>query len=266
MRGKLLSGMQLRHNLAHKERLYCQYDELSEDVFVNQVIKYTLRLLHPKARAQSVKKALARLLFVFDGISDNPIDLQRLLSLSLNRSESRYQSIVDICSLFVQSLAPDFNAGQQQSFSMMFDMNQLFESWVASILRPVAHKHGLRLREQGPRRYFAYRSDLQRDVFQMKPDISFVNASGIPVLIADAKWKLLEVSEAKLGVSQADLYQMQAYGNRYNTTQLCLIYPGQAGLKSSYDLELHGQHGAKLQITTLEISADHSDELQLNLG
>ncbi len=33
----------------------------------------------------------------------------------------------------------------------------------------------------------------------MKPDICFVDSSGRPVLIADAKWKLLESGGAKLG-------------------------------------------------------------------
>lgn len=253
LRGKLLTHMQFRHNLAHKERLFCQYDELSEDIFINQAIKFTLRLLLPRTRSPQVKNEVTQLLFAFDEVTDKQIEAKAIDQLSLNRNEKRYEEILRLCSIFIQALNPGTGAGDQRVFSLMFDMNQLFESWVASMLKPLAFKYGWRLKEQGPKRYMAYRADIDRHVFQMKPDISFIDGSGKTVLIADAKWKLLTPEEAKLGVSQADLYQMQAYGNRYHCRLLSLIYPHQALCTEQYRLELVGETARSLLINNINI-------------
>jgi 5-methylcytosine-specific restriction enzyme subunit McrC len=256
VRGKLLVNYQMRHNLAHKERLFCQYDELSEDILINQIIKYTLTLLLPKCRSDKARKAVIQLLYSFDSISNIQTTSDDLAFLVVDRITARYGRVIEFCRMFMQGLAPDLHAGKQEAFALMFDMNVLFENWVASLLKPVAHKHHLTLKEQGPRKYLAYRADLDKPVFQMKPDISLLDTTGRPVLIADAKWKLLAPNEAKLGVSQADLYQMQAYANRYQVQNLMLVYPQQAGLKIAYDIQLQGVHNINLKLMTLDITAD----------
>lgn len=262
LRGKLLANQQMRYNLAHNERLFCQYDELSDDIFINQAIKYTLKLLLPKTRSDAVKKSVRQLLYMFDDITDVPVDANSFDVLVVDRAMSRYQSIMDLCALFIRLLSPDTNAGKQESFALMFDMNQLFENWVAAILKPIAHQQGLKVREQGPRKYMAYRADLERDVFQMKPDISFIDDAAKVVLIADTKWKLLEPNEAKLGISQTDLYQMQAYASRYGVDRLMLIYPSQKQLKNTYSLKIKGTNNTDLTILTLDISSDFPFKLK----
>jgi len=255
LKGKLLSHMQFRHNLAHKERLYCQFDELSEDIFINQTIKYTLRLLLPKARLAQVKNQVIQLIYAFDEVSDVPVTVADVERLTLSRNEKRYEAILNLCSIFIQSLNPGASAGDQRVFSLMFDMNQLFEAWVAAILKPLAFKRGWALKVQGPKRYMAYRADLDRHIFQMKPDISFIDRDNNTVLIVDTKWKLLAPEEAKLGVSQADMYQMQAYGNRYGVKSLCLLYPQQVGCSGEYKLRLAGAVSRELLVNSIRVGA-----------
>lgn len=112
-------------------------------------------------------------------------------------------------------LSPDVLTGSGKAFSLLFDMNRLFETWVAASMRGPARRHGLRLREQGPRKYLAHRQDIDKPVFQMKPDIALLDEDNGVVLIADAKWKLLDGEDRKLGISQADMYQLQTYANHY---------------------------------------------------
>lgn len=253
LKGKLLSHMQFRHNLAHKERLYCQYDELSEDIFINQTIKFTLKLLLPRARSPRIKNEITRLLYAFDNVTDRQVSSTDVEQVTLGRNEKRFHDILRLCAIFIKSLNPGTGAGNSRVFSLLFDMNQLFEAWVAAILKPLALQLGWKLKEQGPKRYMAYRADIDKSVFQMKPDICFVDRSGNPVLIVDTKWKLLATEDAKLGVSQADLYQMQAYGNRYGVPYLCLVYPQQDGCKGEYQLTLHGEHVRNLLINSVKI-------------
>jgi 5-methylcytosine-specific restriction enzyme subunit McrC len=264
LRGKLLSDYQLRHNLAHRERLYCQFDELSEDILVNQTIKFTLRTLLSLAQRRVVKNGIYKLLYAFDKVSDISLEEARSSTVQFNRAEERYAGIYRTCMQFLQSLYQDVATGAELSFSLMFDMNRLFESWVASVLKPTAHKFDLLLREQGPRRYLVYREDIDRELFQLRPDISLLNSEGHAVVIADAKWKLLDKSESKLGISQSDLYQMQAYASRYGIKQLLLLYPAQVGLKGIYDMDYLLAEKVHLRVLTIDI--DNPDMMAKGFG
>ena len=121
------------------------------------------------------------------------------------------------------------------------------------MLRKPAWEQGLKLREQGPRKYLAYREDLGREVFQMKPDIALLDHANEVVFIADAKWKLLNAEESKLGISQADLYQMQAYASRYGVKQLGLYFPAQKGLLKTHQLQLQGEAACTITIHAVDV-------------
>jgi 5-methylcytosine-specific restriction enzyme subunit McrC len=156
--------------------------------------------------------------------------------------------------MFIQGLNPDVLAGKHNTCSLLFDMNKLFESWVAAELRPEAWKQNLKLREQGPRRYMAQWQDNEQPVFQMKPDISLIDAEDNVVRICDAKWKILNQEESKLGISQADLYQLQAYGNRYDVKVLDIYYPMQKDLTLGKVLKVNGVHQTTIRIIPVNIA------------
>lgn len=238
VRGKLKVTQQLKSNLAHKERLYCEYDELSEDNIINQSIRYALQIVSKKAVQPVVKKLVLEQLKRFEHVSHVQLSADQVETIDLNRNERRFSDILKYCELFIRTLAPTNSAGKQEAFSLLFNMNQLFEAWVCSMIHPLAYEMGLTLKTQGPRKYLAYREDIQSKVFQMKPDITLLDQAGQVVLIADAKWKILADDEKKLGISQADMYQLSAYGNRYQCGSLALVYPRTKTQSKSYRMEL----------------------------
>lgn len=252
LRGRLRVEQQFRHNLAHRERLFCQYDELSEDNLHNQVIKYVLRLLSKAALGVAARKQVNELQMHFDPISDIAVDMTTLEQLAFDRSTARYEPVFEQCRWFLAGFHPDVLTGNASCISLLFDMNKLFESFVASELRKSAWGRGLRLREQGPQKYMARRQDTDGQVFLMKPDISLLDDQNKVVMIADAKWKVLDESEKKLGVSQADLYQMESYATRYQVKELALIYPMQQKLTKSVQLYLQGS-GAMLTLVPYDV-------------
>lgn len=267
LRGRLRVEQQLKRNLAHRERLYCQYDELSADNLPNQILKYTLTILARTSLGSAAQKAVVELLMRFDPISDTAIDVSALDCFSLDRSTNRYEPIFEQCRWFLEGLHPDILAGKSTCLSLMFDMNRLFESYVAVQLRKVAWREGLRLREQGPQKYLARREDTDQQVFLMKPDISLIDQSNQVIVIADAKWKILDESEKKLGISQADLYQMESYAARYRINDLILVYPKQSKLTRSVTLLLDGS-GSRLVIYPLDVSSsgDMDDFVSRSIG
>ena len=64
----------------------------------------------------------------------------------------------------------------------------------------------------------------------------------------------MDKSESKLAVAQSDLYQMQAYADRYGVSELVLIYPSQSGLKRAYELDYLGEGKAHLTILSVDVA------------
>ncbi len=240
IRGRLRIEQQFKHNLAHKERLYCQYDELSADNPHNQVIKYVLKLLLKVSTGAMARKQLSELLMRFDSIGDVAANLQMIDNLSFDRSTCRYKAVFKQCRWFMQGLHPDVLAGRDSCLTLLFDMNRLFEAFVANVLRKSAWADGKRMRTQGPQKYMVRRVDRNEQLFLMKPDMAFLNEDNRCTAIADAKWKMLDEREKKLGISQGDLYQMAGYATRYRVDHLVLVYPRQHRLQHLVEFQLQG--------------------------
>lgn len=253
VKGKLLVNQQLRQNLAHRERLYCQFDELTDDILINQIIKFTLQTLLPKCRSNQSRKAVTELLMQHDDISDQQLTSSDLDRVQLNRTTDRYGPILEWCRLFLDARSPDVIAGDHSLLSILFDMNVLFERWLAAELRPIAHQAGLTVKEQQPRKYLAYRPDIDRKVFQTRPDISLVDRNKRVVMVLDAKWKILNGNDSRLGINQPDLYQLAAYGNLYQVGRLAIVYPRQENLEAYYPLRLTGANAFELKVFCLDI-------------
>ncbi|MFC1881353.1 McrC family protein [Thermodesulfobacteriota bacterium] len=240
LRGCLRVEQQFKYNLAHRERLYCQYDELSADNPHNQVIKHVLQLMIKVSTGLMARKKLTELLLRFEAINDVKADIQMIDSLTFNRTTCRYEHIFDQCRWFLQGLHPDVLVGPNSCITLLFDMNRLFESFVAKVLRKLAWADGKRLREQGPQKYMVRRGDSNEQLFLMKPDMVFLDSDNRFAAIADAKWKMLDDREKKIGISQSDLYQMAGYAMRYGVDRLALVYPRQQYLQNAIDLQLQG--------------------------
>ncbi|WP_041930960.1 McrC family protein [Pantoea ananatis] len=253
MRGRLIVPQHIRHNLIHKERLYCRFDDFTEDMLLNQIIRFTLLLLLRWTRSDTTKRQIKKLLMHFDGISDVLITLQSFKLLQSDRINQRFRAILEQCKLFINALKPDVLPGSTPLFSLLFDMNRLFEAWVAERLKPWAAQQGWHLLTQGPRKYLTIREDNTQQ-FQLRPDIALVDDYDVPQMIADTKWKLLNAADRKLGVSSSDIYQIYAYAARYQVSNLQLIYPQQAGLLPLYRFKSQGMHEKNIEIRTVPIT------------
>jgi len=44
-------------------------------------------------------------------------------------------------------------------------------------------------------------------------------------IVLDTKWKIIDSRKNNMNISQSNLYQMYAYGKKYDSTDMYLIYP-----------------------------------------
>jgi len=231
VRGKINIREHLKNNIAHKEKIYCDYDELKIDNEYNQAIKSTLVLLYSIAKNIRLKQKLNELIFVFAEVSNVNATSSMVKSLPRNRLVNRYTSIFQMCEWFLSGMSPDIYTGNLRSLSLLFDMNRIFESYITNQLKQISHHFQLKLREQGPQKYIAQEIDTGKNIFLMKPDISLLDNDGNPHVLLDTKWKLLDAKDNKYGVSQSDIYQMLAYANQYQCNDVVIIYPKHSGIE-----------------------------------
>ena len=224
LRGRLLIDRQLKLNSGHQGRLYCAFDELVEDNVYNQYIKCALQVVHGQARSLAAKRSATELLYRFDGVRDRRQEECRDWKLPERRDAKRFESVFRQCGWFLRGLGQDVRAGDRRNLSVLFDMNRLFEDFITAKLRKETRSCGFRVWAQGPQSSLVKEGDTSR--FQMRPDITFI-ADGRALAILDTKWKILSEQKDKYGISQADLYQMVAYGTRYRCPNLTLVYPKQ---------------------------------------
>ena len=224
LRGRLLIDRQLKLNSGHQGRLYCAFDELVEDNLYNQYIKCALQVVHGQARSLAAKRPVTELLYRFDGVRDRRPEECWDWKLPERRDARRFESVFRQCGWFLRGLGQDVQAGDRRNLSVLFDMNRLFEDFIAAKLRKETNRFGFRMRTQGPQSPLVKEGNTSR--FHMKPDVTFI-ADGRVLSILDTKWKILSEQKDKYGISQADLYQMVAYGTRYRCPNLTLVYPKQ---------------------------------------
>lgn len=228
LRGRLLLGHQLKLNSGRWDRLHCAFDELTEDNEYNQYIKCALKTAHRQAHSLQAKRATTELLYRFDSVTSQRPEECRNWLLPERRDTKRFNDVLRQCRWFLRGLGPDVTAGARRSFAILFNMNQLFEEFITAKLRKETCGRSFQIRAQAPRRWLVQEED-GSEKFQLRPDITF-NSDDQVLVILDTKWKVLDGQKNKYGISQADLYQMIAYGTRYQCNKLTLVYPRQDGM------------------------------------
>lgn len=260
-KGKLLSSRQLRENLLHPERFYCSYDEFNANHILNALLKAALRVSLRISKVSENQRKIRQLLFLFDEVDDQTFSVSTLANINTDRTTSRFQPLVEMAKTIVQAHSPDVSTGGHAAYTMLFDMNKLFEEYIARcISRYFYRKESYSIKTQGPQLYLAQETDSLKPRFKLKPDITVLR-NNVPVCILDTKWKLLDSKEAKLGISQGDIYQMLAYSSRYNTDENILLYPHHrnlsplAGSMKTYKLlQSINSNYSLIKIATVDLS------------
>ena len=229
LKGKLKISEQIKYNTIHKERFFVQYEEFISNRVENRLIKTTLQFLYNKSKLNKNQQRIREFLFVFDEIEISHNIKTDFSKIKLNRQMKDYEQVLLWCKtfLFENSFSP--YKGNDIAFALLFDMNLLFESFVYSYLKKSSNFQDIK--SQDRTHHLAYENGIGR--FRLKPDI-VINGGKI---IADTKWKILSENKAYNGVLQDDMYQLYAYGTKYdNCEKIYLIYPfDELIIKNSYN-------------------------------
>ena len=256
LKGKLNINEQIKRNSIHKERFYVEYSEFLSDIKINRIIKTTLKFLYKKSNSSKNQQKIRELLFIFDEVSECEDYKNFFAKLVITRQVKHYEQTLLWCKIFFLNNSFTPHKGDDLGFALLFDMNALFESYVGNFIKKKFS--GTILQHSEKHLIEAPKS------FKLKPDI-FLEGE----FIADTKWKIIRQdineSEKKYKISQADLYQLYAYGKKYECSKLYLIYPKIDGAKQE-SMKFEYEKDMQLEILYFNLeNGSNNDELIKNL-
>ncbi len=262
LRGRLNVARQYTVLAARPNQLACRYDELSPDIALVQVMKACVLFVSRFARAGGTRRRLDELRFLLADITTVPPSALPWNNIRIDRSNRSWAELVTLARMLMGRDWQDtrHDSGRQQGVSLLFPMNDLFETYIATLAGRVARRRGLIMEAQGGGLFCLREEDEDRgrQLFQTRPDIIVRDQAGCVQLIIDTKWKRIssQLEDKRQGVSQADVYQMMAYGELYDCTDLVLLYPRQAASKTRRRLPIRPSGIKALRVADIDISAD----------
>lgn len=205
LRGQLDVTRQFTILAAKPSRLACRYDSLTADTALNRIMKAAVARLVRIPRTADNQRRLRELAFAYADIADVPRSVLRWDEVVPDRTNGRWRELLNLARLLLGERFQTTSAGCSDGFSLLFEMNTLFEEYVARMLKRVLVDTDLRVVSQGGRLYCLETED-RRALFQTRLDI-LVKRGDEVVQIIDTKWKRIaaRMEDAKQGVSQGDV-------------------------------------------------------------
>ena len=218
LKGKLNINEQIKRNSIHKERFYLGYSKFLSDIKINRIIKTTLKFLYKKSNSSKNQQKIRELLFIFDEVLECEDYKNFFAKLVINRQVKHYKQTLLWCKIFLLGNSFTPHKGDDIALALLFDMNALFESYVGNFIKKsfpgTILQHSEKHLVENPKS------------FKLRPDIFLKDK-----FIADTKWKIVKSRD---DISQADLYQLYAYGKKHECSNLYLIYPKIEGIKQEF--------------------------------
>lgn len=213
LRGKIDIAASIKGQTMLKKRLVCHYDEFSEDIKFNQIIKTTSQLLLKNgAVPQARKKELKKLLMYFQNVKTlDPYSID--WKMRFHRNNATYEMLLAICRLIIFGLLQSEKEGKRrmENFLDERELNKLFEHFILGYYKvhlpscdfKVNRKQPLWVEDDGN---FALLPRMETDAY-------IKNKHTGDVLILDAKF-YKHIMRERHGVQKYNsnhLYQVFAY-------------------------------------------------------
>lgn len=229
-KGKFQATRHQRENAHHAERLAVAYDRLTTDIPANRVLKTALLYVQNQPVSGTTQQRVRQLLWALDevpasaSLPDDLIAIRQRSGVSASRLFHRYEPALRWADALLDGRAYGIQRGPTASLSLLFPMQRVFEDYVAHGVRSYWPETDAVTVQESSAHLVDEHSG--RPKFKLRPDMLI--RRGGRTLVLDTKWKLLNGNESGAGnysIEQGDLYQLYAYGKKYEANDLFLIYP-----------------------------------------
>lgn len=215
LKGKLEFAGHIQKNIVHKERFFTTHQVYDSDHFLHQTLYKAITIVDQFTKGTHLYDLTKRVSLNFPSVSEKQFSLQKLNSLKVNRKSIPYKDALDLARLIILNYSPDISSGKEKMLSLLFDMNDLWESYVLKRLQVVSENTDIEISGQETKHFWGSNT--------LRPDI--VLRKGNETIIIDTKWKTPKNNSPSIG----DLRQMYTYSRFWNASKSMLLYPGSFG-------------------------------------
>ncbi|MEA3061934.1 MAG: 5-methylcytosine-specific restriction enzyme subunit McrC [Sphingomonadales bacterium] len=258
LRGRLRPLRQFTRLLASPQLLACRFDALSSDTALNRIMKAAIERLVRVSRSAENQRRLRELAFAYADVAQLPVSALPWSEVVLDRTNARWGQLLSLAKLLLGARFQSTSEGQGRGFSLLFEMNTLFEEYIGRMLARSLSGSGFTVHLQSGRLFCLEDEESGKPRFQTRPDILVKRLDRIAMVI-DTKWKSLSsnAEDPKQGISQSDVYQMMAYGRLYACSRLMLLYPHNPRLGASPAISRHRIVGSedRLSVASVEVAS-----------
>ena len=245
IRGRIRFDDQLRTRFTIAMPVEVRYDEFTNDILANQLVKAaSVRLGRMPLRSRQARQGMGWIGGILADVSWTEFQPRSVPEVAFDRLNEHYRLVVELARLILRHSEYQSVRGRVRSSGFLVDMNILFEEFVMRALREalevsertfrkVRHGDGVTLDEHR--------------LVRLEPDLSWWEGRTCR-FVGDAKYKNID---GKKGPPVSDLYQLLAYTTVLDLPGGMLIYA-----KGEADPAVHQvRHlGKLLEVVALDLS------------
>lgn len=264
LRGKINIHGSIKNKIMRKQLLTCDYDLLSENNLLNQIIKTTIVLLIRLANVkEKYKNELRKELLFFNNVDTLEVKSIKWSNLMFQRNNRNYQLLVGICQLIIEGLLLTTESGvyRLQSWIDEQRMFHLYEKFILEYYK----KHYPALSVRAAQIPWGLDDGISYMLPKMQSDITL--RKGNTVLIIDAKYysHTMHTNFSKRSLISHNLYQIFTYVKNYaysfgeheHKVSGMLLYA-----KTDEEIQpdnVYQMHGNQISVKTLDLNKDFSE-------
>ena len=223
VRGRIRFDDQLRRRYGIPMPVELRFDEFTEDILANRLVKAAAVRLGPMSlRSPEARRGLGWIAAILENVSLLEFRRRNVPEVRFDRLNEHYRHVVGLARLILLHSEFESFRGDVRATGFLIDMNVLFQEFLVQALRETlkVSANTLRSEETVP---------LDEDsMVNLRPDLSWW-VSGECKFVGDAKYKNITNRQ----VPNADLYQLLAYSTALDLPGGLLIYAkGEASLGS----------------------------------
>lgn len=270
IRGKIDIPGTMKNKYARKKVLTCEYDELSENNLLNQILKTTVMLLLRHAKVDVERKSdLKKEMLFFSNVDIVEPNLIKWASIRFQRNNQTYRMLISLCQLILEGMLLTTEQGEYKMASFVDEqrMCRLYEKFILEYY----NKEFPALTVNASRIPWALDDGIGTMLPVMQSDITL--SFDDTVLIIDAKY-YSHTTQAQYDIHtlhSSNLYQIFTYvknkdaefGDKLHTVSGMLLYA-----RTDETIQPDNSYlmsGNKISVKTLDLNCDFSEiAAQLN--
>ncbi|MGN0648774.1 MAG: 5-methylcytosine-specific restriction endonuclease system specificity protein McrC [Oscillospiraceae bacterium] len=264
MRGKIDMPGTIRNRLSRKQVLTCEYDELSENNLLNQILKTTVMLLirHAKVDVDYQSDLKKKMLF-FSEVDTIEPDSIKWTTIRFQRSNQSYRMLISLCQFILEGMLLTTEEGEYKMTSFVDEqrMCRLYEKFILEYFC----KHYPDLNVRASQIPWALDDGAGTMLPVMQSDITITHGS--KVLIIDAKYyaRTTQVQYDKHTLHSANLYQIFTYvknkdfefGDKPHAVSGMLLYAKTD--ETVQPDQTYMMSGNRISVKTLDLNCDFTE-------